>query len=371
MTGIVTPKARLNPLLAALFAVMLIATLVAQGTATDGDASPPVLLIGLGLHVEPFGATVSPIAVNAGATERSPRSQQMDYHRRANFERHAENLRLLADLVEQREGAMTIQVQSPFTMSAARFGSAILSDLEARGHEIALHFHEDTHLGGGCRDLPVSVWSAVMKEEIDLIHSAGVTGPIRYWSGGNSYTGILDAASTAGLMINSDWKDAATQSTPKLLMGIHPWRPAGGVNEGNVRAFAQHDPSGEIVFLPGGLFDPVAFANKRQIVAEEGEEGWLRVIERSLLDSVAAARPDRVNVFHFTLHPGEMVGDPADPYAALERFFTVVVDPLVEAGVVQWATFGEMADAFTAWESANPDVPPRLNSNTPRSTFEF
>ncbi len=35
------------------------------------------------------------------------------------------------------------------------------------------------------------------------------------------------------------------------------------------------------------------------------------------------------------------------------------VDPLVEEGRIRWATFSEMADAFTAWEETHPGVDPR------------
>jgi len=35
------------------------------------------------------------------------------------------------------------------------------------------------------------------------------------------------------------------------------------------------------------------------------------------------------------------------------------VDPLVASGQVKWATFSEMADASTAWQSAHPGIDPR------------
>jgi len=42
-------------------------------------------------------------------------------------------------------------------------------------------------------------------------------------------------------------------------------------------------------------------------------------------------------------------------------FFTIGahVDPLVGEGRIRWATFSEMADAFTAWEETHPGVDPR------------
>jgi hypothetical protein len=73
--------------------------------------------------------------------------------------------------------------------------------------------------------------------------------------------------------------------------------------------------------------------------------------------SLAALRPDRVNVYHFTVHPGEF-----DP-ALVDRFLTDVVDPLVAQGRVRWATFSEMTDAFIEWEREHPGVDPRSSEN--------
>jgi len=330
-----------------------------QESPSQGE---PVLLFGIGVHIEPFDAQVSSIAIQAGAEPRTLDPRQMDYNRRPDFERHVEDLLNLAAAVELHGGVLTVQAQTPFTTSSIRFGNTLLSDLADRGHEIGLHFHENVHLGNGDEDLPPEVWTAVMQEEIDLICQTGVESPINYWSGGNLYPQVLQAAADAGLSINSDWKNPSSQSTPATLMGIHPWRPADGTDGQDVTAFATHDPEGAIIFLPGGIVDPVAFANKQQIKEQDGLEGWLDVLEEALIDSLAAARTDRVNVFHFTVHPGEFVEDPNAPYFMLGDFLDDVVDPLVEAGRIQWATFSQMAEAFEAWEAEHPDIDPHSGS---------
>lgn len=346
--------------LAALIGCSLLALVLLGSTAQAPDeAEHPVLLFGIGVHIEPFGAQVSPIALQAGAKARTLDPRQMDYNRRADFERHVEDLRNLAAAVELVGGVLTVQAQTAFTTSAIQFENTILSDFEDAGHEIALHFHENVHLGNGEEMLPPHVWSAVMREEIDLIHQAGVESPINYWSGGNVYPQVLQAATDAGLTINSDWKNPATQSTPAKLMGVHPWRPAGGTDGADITAFAAHDPSGSIIFLPGGIVDPVAFANKNLIKEQEGLEGWLEVLEDALQQSLAAARTDRVNVFHFTVHPGEFVGDPLLPYFVFADFLDDVVSPLVESGRIQWATFSQMAEAFEMWEADHRGIDPR------------
>lgn len=355
----ISPQTALRLSASALGLLLLAFLLLGLTNQTDTAENQPVLLFGIGVHIEPFGAQVSSIAIEAGARPRTLDPNQMDYTRRPDFERHVEDLLNLAAAVELHNGLLTVQAQTAFTTSAIRFENSILSDFEDIGHEIALHFHENVHFGNGDENLSPDVWTAVMQEQIDLIHRAGVDTPTNCWSGGNLYPQVLQAAANAGLSINSDWKNPNTQSTPELLMGIHPWRPAGGTDGEDVAAFATHDPEGPVIFLPGGFVDPVAFANKNLIKQEEGLEGWLDVLEEALLSSLDAVRSDRVNVFHFTAHPAEFVGDPNDPYAMLADFLDDVIDPLVASGKLQWATFSHMADAFEAWEADHPEVDPR------------
>jgi len=332
-----------------------------ESASPSSDSSDgAVLLFSIGMHIEPMGAQVSEIALAAGATQKAGQDpRKPDYHNQPDFERHAENLRTLAAILEQHGGVMTVQAQSPFTTVVADLSDTILSDLEDEGHEIALHFHEDAHLGEDAEQLPMTVWSAVMAEEINFIRTCGVEKPIRYWSGGNLFPGILQAARAVGLDVYSDWKNPNTQSTHPAFIGVNPWRPLGGTDGFDVTRFVQHDPSGPIIFLPPGEIDPFAFSHKRQITAQGGDKGWFDVLEESLLTSVEAASPDRVNAYHFTMHPGEFVGDPSEPLAIIDQFLTEVVDPLVAAGKVKWATFSQIADAFIEWEKTHPTLAPR------------
>lgn len=312
------------------------------------SAGPAVLLFTIGMHIEPLGQTAQ--GYDSG---------KADYHDDAFFLRHVQDIQTVTAIVEAHGGRMTIQAQSPFTDVAIESGNTILTDLAARGHEIALHFHEDAHLGKNSETLPVETWCDVMKEEIALIQQASGVSDIRYWSGGNLYTNIYDAAECAGLNVNSDWKNPKTQSTDLALVGVNPWRPSGGTNGTDFSLFAQHDPNGAVVFLPEGQYDETNFASMRRSDDAGGDEAYFEYLEQSLLASLAAAEPGKVNVFHFTVHPGEFRGDPAHPFAVIEKFLTEVVDPLVTSGQVQWATFSEMADAQAAWEAANPGVDPK------------
>lgn len=333
---------------------------VGEPTA-DGKAA--VLLFGIGMHIEPNGAVPSALAVGTLPEKPKPQAngerRKGDYNVLQFFEHHVQDIQTVADIVEQHGGRMTVQAQTAFTQAAIDNQDTILADLAQAGHEMALHFHEDAHLGDNSSRLPVETWCAVMKEEIALIEQASGVEEVLYWSGGNLYPGLFDAAACAGLQVNSDWKNPQTQSTPDELMGGNPWRPAGGTDGYDLSQITRHDPQGEIVFLPEGQFSRNDFASMRRAEGTGGDQAYFEFLAQSLRESLAAAQSGKVNVFHFTVHPTEFRGDPDHPFEVIERFLSEVVDPLVASGQVRWATFSEMAEAYQAWEQANPGVDPR------------
>jgi len=316
-----------------------------EGSPTEAAAEPTssgekaVLLFTIGMHIEPMGETAQGYS-----------SGKADYHNPQFFQRQVQDILTVTQIVEAHGGRMTIQAQSPFTTVAIESGNTILADLAARGHEIALHFHEDAHLGKNSASLSVQEWCDVMKEEIGYITQASGVSGIRYWSGGNLYPSVYEAAECAGLDVNSDWKNPHLQQTPLELVGVNPWRPSGGTNGVNLTAFTTHDPNGAIIFLPEGQYDTTNFASMRRSDNAGGDEAYFEYLKTQLYASLEAAQPGKVNVFHFTIHPGEFRGDPQDPFGVIERFLTEVVAPLVASGQIQWATFSQMADAYAASE---------------------
>ncbi len=323
-----------------------------SGTLSESEStSQPVLLFGIGMHVEPFGQTAQGYA-GSGKGE-------SDYNDPVFFAHHVELISTVTDMVAAHNGLMTIQVQSPFTEQMILSGETILKDLASLGFEIALHFHEDAHLGKQSSSLPVTRWCETMKQEINLVKAASGVSEVNYWSGGNLYPQIFQAAACAGLSVNSDWKNPQTQTTDLSMQGIEPWRPSGGTDGSDFAKISTHNPNGAVVYLPEGLFDREDIMAIKQSPTAGGDDAYFAFLEKSLMDSLAAAKVDRVNVFHFTLHPNEFHGNPAEPFAVIERFLTEVIDPLVASGQVQWATFSQMETAFETWEAANPGVDPR------------
>lgn len=311
--------------------------------ALPAGAQEAVVLFGLGMHIEPLGRTAQGYGGNGMG----------DYWDSAFFDRHVADIQEVAAIVERHGGRMTVQAQSPFTQVAVQENSAVLRQLAQAGHEIALHFHEDAHLGRNSSALSPEEWCQVMREEIDLIKEASGVSNVSYWSGGNLYPGVYEAAACAGLWVQSDWKNPATQATPAALHVLHPWRPAGGTDGVDFSEFLRHDPQGPVIFLPEGLYDV-------EVLKPRGstDDDFLQVVARGLQNSLAHAAADKVNVFHFTVHPGELRQNGPQPFAKLDQFLTQYVDPLVAQGRLRWATFTEMARAYQAWEQAqeSPEV---------------
>jgi len=339
-----------------------------QAAPEAGSAEAPLLFC-IGLHIEPLGARVSELVGKTAERPFGPLNRpplmgrpggpvpRPDYSEAPIFQRHIKDIKALVSIVEKHGGKLTVQAQTPFTRVAAESGETILADLAKSGHEIALHFHEEPHLGPNCNTLPAETWSAVMAEEIGWIKKAvGKDIRVRYWSGGNIYPRILEAASGAGLDVMSDHKNPRRQQTDEAMLAVGPWRPAGGPKETDIGAFAKHDPAGKIVYLPDGIFASADFAERKR----QGDWVFFDYMTDGLERSLRAARKDCVNVFHVTAHPGEFRGPLGrEPFEVVDRWLTQVVDPLVKAGKLRWATFSEMADAYVQWEKSNPGVGPR------------
>jgi hypothetical protein len=165
------------------------------------------------------------------------------------------------------------------------------------------------------------------------------------------------------LDIMSDFKNPRTQRDDERLLAVNPWRPAEGPSAADLAGFARHQAASPIIYLPNGVFERRDHSAMRRSVDLGGDYPYFDALTRGLEMSLRAARSDRVNVFHITVHAGEFRGGPqtARPFAVIDDWLREVVAPAVQAGKIRWATFSEMADAFQAREKANPGVPPRAS----------
>ncbi len=307
---------------------MLLAEQGAQGT----------LLVGVGVHVEPFGLLNGQVVTGARGGS---------YDDEDDFRRHVEFVRSLTRTIEAHGGRATVQVQSPFIDSCTKYGDNVIGEWASRGHEIAFHFHEDAHLGSNAEALAVERWIDVMGGQLAKIRALGVDR-VRTWSGGNLYPHLLEAAAAVGLDVMSDWKDPNTRTADFRLHVTTPWRPAGSPSGTDLSAFLRNDAAGKIVYLPAGAIDAKAI-HEDEISASADparalQEYWTDGLSGSL--SSVAANPSATHVFHLTLHPGELQGDRYGGDATLDAWLGHHIDPLVTAGKVRWATYSQMKDAY-------------------------
>jgi len=156
-----------------------------------------------------------------------------------------------------------------------------------------------------------------MKEQVDLLKQAGATR-IRYWSGGNLYLNLLDAASQAGLDIMGNYKNPELQKTDARLLMIHPWRPAGSPFATDLTKYVQHSSSGKIIYLPVGIFSRLDHASMRRSADAGGDWEYFDSLTEGLEASLRATRADRVNVLQFTIHAGEFRGNPTAPFEVID-----------------------------------------------------
>ncbi len=310
-----------------------------QETIPTDTGTDAVVLFAVGVHVEPH----------------------REYFERVRYDLDRSRLVRLAEIVERHGGRLTVQVQRPFTEVAQGRGDPILRFLSGRGHEIALHFHEDFHLNNADAR-PVSDWVNSLRKEIDLIEALS-GGRVVTWSGGNLYPGMYEAAKAVGLQTIINYKNPATQGIPAAFLGVNPWRPAGA---GSVEKRTSHDPAGEIVYVPSGVWP--AHCSGAEAVPKPYTGRAFDYVTVALRNTLHAAHPGMVNTFIATVHPGDFLypGDDEAEFALWEAWLTEVLDPLVASGRVKWATVLEMAQAYRGWEGAAPlspcapDEPQRL-----------
>jgi hypothetical protein len=104
------------------------------------------------------------------------------------------------------------------------------------------------------------------------------------------------------------------------------------------------------VFVPSGVYP--THCERLEVVPRPYSYAAFDYSTIALRASLASSTPGMVNTFYVTFHPGDFMqpdNDEAD-FELWDTWLTEIVDPLVAAGRVRWATIGEMAAAFDAWE---------------------
>jgi hypothetical protein len=281
-----------------------------------------------------------------------------DHTDRDRFERHAELVRLYADLFERYGAKLTLESKE-MTEGILTWGDNVLAEMENRGHGIGVHADI-----GGQRNYECANFVNDLRRERIQLEKLGVQ--VRHVSGNTSHCDWVEATIKAGYEFTTgnvaysvmsmppesrpeayrDCPDPSHchQTFPEALEDrLHPWRTSDG------RAWLTHDPDGQLVILPSSQVLPC--------MAEEIEGGEFRgcifddrdleLFEQELKRAIALADPEGFNQFYVAWS----LGEPLDEQMT-ERWLKLV-QPYVQSGEVVWATLPEIYDAYLIWEAGS------------------
>jgi sugar phosphate isomerase/epimerase len=281
------------------------------------------------------------------------------------FQRHAWQLRNLADLFEKHGAKLTVESELPFARGSLKWNDDVLKELESRGHGIGAHLDVGTK-----PDTTYEAQLAAIRERKAAVEALGVT--VRHASGGYSPVDWVKALAEAGFQFAdaavgyaylgmplqdrpAGWTDDAIRriyyhdSVPLDIENrIHPWRMASAVT------WDRPDPNGKVVYIPGNSGDEIgSFAEGRKNCTQPGQGARCSFDEADIdaliatMDNVLAhADPTRINTwyFHMPAHYG------AGQYLKLIDQWLTRMDTYVAQGKIQWKSMPEIYDAYIAWE---------------------
>ncbi len=299
------------------------------------DCRRKVLVIGFQLHIEE-GVKRKGLITYYDQDERT-------------FRFYAEVLDKLAKKFEEHGAKLSIQTEKNFALGDVKFGRFILRELMERGHGIGVQSHLGHHLRevgdseaarlNYNREVKEAVARALGKEPTNLgagfdLNNVNLLGVCEGCLGFVSMTAV---------------EKPYYRETGKKPRWLHPWiLPPVSMRDLSEESWLEHDPRGTLVYLPGWYW-----SEEFEVDCRKGTECFEAATE-SLLRALNDV-DDSINVWWASSHLYQTGADEREVRASLqayERWFSEVVDPLVEQGKVVWMTFDEMAELFLKWEKA-------------------
>jgi hypothetical protein len=295
------------------------------------------------------------------------------------FQHQTAIFRELARIFHEHGGFLTIQPEQDWAQGAeAGFAPGLLAEL-ARDYGVRYSTH--TH-GPNCIDpqgVPRSAsdcganrdWDRNTTSD-DVVTYVGNLRDLLSQASGlpvTDHNGNFDFAESSRfaeipMLTWSAYKDKTTQLTYDRLI-IHPWRPTQVDAVADVESFLIHDPDTQIVYIPGW----------GQSITRHHDR-LLTKLAPMLSQVIYYANPSRVNTFYGLTHVGHFYSRTGDRnYVSYDShtgqvtysdeflqhlqyyddMLTELIDPLVEAGYLRWASLPEMGELFVEWEAACED----------------
>jgi hypothetical protein len=266
----------------------------------------------------------------------------------------------LADILEAHGARGTFEAVYMFADAARLYqgaGNNILTQLVARGHEVAAHAHN--------ADMFQLGYTALLNAGVQNVTTIG--GRIAIPGNAGTFADTVQLAAQVGFTVKTDnWSPTdtfggATWCSDFGLGGntmytatnniMHPWRP-----DYTNRDVCAHNPAGQVIYVDHAIPD------------------WLHAAPPPLSDtnfnvlrpwfeaSLQYLHADQVNAWGFVSHqveyqyPGTWTVS-EEALAALDRFLTYI-DGFVAQGGVRYATARDIAARFVEWENALPTQQP-------------
>lgn len=322
---------------------------VASTSGSTGATKSDPLRVFYVMHLHGFGGRLSGTA---------PMTQ-------ADYLGMAAAVRQLAGVFEAHGARVTFEALQSVVDAAVQFegpGANLLTELEARGHEVGAHSHVGTAafsptewretrerlLAAGVQEV-----TTIGSRVTDLVGDSGVAV-----AGGAGYSVLTDnlcpvdsrtVAFFPFLVTTPDWGLGGNAGYQDTWCFVHPWRPA--VDRGDFNA---HDPTGAVIYVDHVTGDWLAGAAVGGLTQTQFAPLY------PLLDAAlkAGGASGQVTSWGLVSHETEYLGgdalyDPTRPLepaalAALEAFLTHV-DGFGDR--VEWVTVRELArEAERRWQ---------------------
>jgi len=282
----------------------------------------------------------------------------------------------LAGIFHAHGGYLNIQPELEWALASELYAPSILADL-AQNYDVTYSTHTHGPVCKGpdgipygsayCQDHPdydrniteadIADYIQIRQEKFEDLSGIPVSD-----HNGNFDMVHKNKLYPAGVRTLSVYKNKNTQKSYDYLY-TNPWRPSDADGLTDLETFLTHDPQNELVYIPG-------YGSN---LTKRHERVELKV-RRFAGQFIQYAEAERVNVMNLVLHvdafqstdpDSDLVyiqvqgsGTPSLTYsneflAHLQYWNDMLentIDPLVQAGYLQWATHADILENYLAWE---------------------
>ena len=278
------------------------------------------------------------------------------------FNKYADTLDKLAALFEKHGAKISIQTEKNFAIGDVKYGRYLLKELLERGHGVGVQSHMGHHIGelNLKNDADKLEYTLKVKEYV----SKAIEQQPTNLGGGFEMENInLLGYTKGGFTSMTAVEKPYSRSSGKSPYWLHPWilPPTQMINLKDPK-WLVHDPSGNLVYIPGWYMNTGEF----EIDCRKNIECF-KYTTQSLYQALNDTDPRFINVWWFSSHLYQCGANNMEVEKVLkeyDRWLTQVVDPLVRQGRVKWMTFDEIANLYLKWEKERCIYISRYAQNT-------